>query len=233
MNNQTKTIELIDGHTDKKGVTHKNVTFGKRLTVERLIDIEYSVAASSALQYGDKMLASMIIAFGTLMMPVSPLVLLSLNKFDREDLREAAEEFLSETRGDAEGEILSESRVKLPFGFEIDDVRFDVVEFGNVLSGKDYLDAEKYPEGTARNCFEMGREIVKIEAFDGSVSIGGQVSVEQFKTLDAADYGVLLASAENWRSSFRRKRKEVSGKRNGENGVDSEAGNRNDGKRDS
>jgi hypothetical protein len=233
MNNQTKTIELIDGYTDKKGETHKTVTFGKRLTTGRLIDLEYSPSSKSAIQYGNLMISSMITKFGSLMLPVNLLVLNELSRFDREDLSDAAEEFLKDTRGDAEAEILSDDRVKLPFGFEVSGATYDVVQFGNTLSVRDLADAEDYPAGVARNCFEIGREIVKLESSEGTLSIDGQVSVDQFKPLDASDYHVLLAAAENWRSSFRRKRKELSKKRNGESGVDSNAGNGDEGKRDS
>jgi len=221
--NFTHSVELIDGFTDKDGATHKKVVFGKRLTVKDLMILDTNPQAQNPTQYGDLIRRNMITEFGTMKMPVPITTLLSLNSIDREDLQITADSFVELGRGERTAEFLEDNKVKLPFGFIVGETEYDVIQFGNLTTGNDEVEADKFGQGLMRTCFLIGRQISKISTNDETAAIEGQVDLTTFESLDAESLNLLRVGAELFRQSFRIERKGVSGKRNGGDSVSSGA----------
>lgn len=235
--NVEHTIELPIGCTiinpkTKKETFHSEVTFGKRLTVKDLIALDNDPQAQNPTQYQDLLRRKMITKFGTLTMPVPLNVLLGLDVIDREDLEAAGNEFLRSSRGECTAEIRENHEVKLYFGFEIDGTLYDVVQFGNRITGKDEAEADVFGNGNARLCFLIGRQISRLSTSDGLASIEGKVAIENFNSLDAEDFNLLRTGAEMWKLFFRYKGKTISGKRDGGSSVSISTRNETDGKGD-
>ncbi len=227
------TIELIQGFTDEKGVNHKSVTFGKRITAQDLMDLDNDPQAQNPTQYVDLIKRKMITAFGSLKMPVTLNALLSLDSIDRDDLTKASDKFLALSRGNRTSEFRNDHEVKLFFGFEIDGTFYDTVKFGNRITGKTEVEADALGNGIARSCFLIGRQISRISTGDGAASIDGVVDLQKFNSLDGEDMNLLRIGAEMWRISFRFRGKDVSGNGNGDGGISAGKGVRLDGKSNS
>lgn len=226
-------IELSEGYTDKDGKRHTSVTFGRRLTTKDLIDLDNDPQAQNPTQYNDLIRRKMMTKFGDLKLPVALNVLLALDSLDREDLAVAANTFLQTSRGERTSEIRENNEVKLFFGFEIDGTVYDVVEFGRLNTGRDAVEADALGSGIARECFLVGRQIVKISTADGLATIEGAVDLEKFYALDSEDFNVLRMGAKMFEVAFRLNREAISRQRNGGGGNSSVAGDANVGKRNS
>ena len=227
---KTETIELIGGYTDKDGVTHKEVEFGKRLTAQDVMNLDTDPQARIATNYRDSIRRQMITKFGTLKTPVALKVFSSLDSIDRDDLESAGDRFLAATREERTADFRGDFTVKLMFGFEIDEVVYNVVQFGNRITGADDIEADLLSlRGVVRDCFLIGRQISKISSQDGAFSIDGKVDLETFFTVDAEDIDLLKVGAEIFRQSFRAKGKELQKLSDGAKGGDSGAGNEVDG----
>lgn len=224
------TIELIGGYTDKNEITHKEVTFGYRMNGLDVMNLDTDPQAKNPTQYNDLVRRKMITKFGTTAMPVPLTALLSLDSIDRDDLTTAAEKFLIGSRGERNSEFKSFDKVKLAFGFVIDGTEYDVISFGNRISGKDFVEADIFGNGIAQTCFLIGKQISRISTSDGTASIDGQVSLDQFNTLDAESISILRAGAELFRQSFRFKRETLSNERNGDGSIPVDAGTKTLGK---
>jgi hypothetical protein len=229
----THEIDLIEGYRDKQGAIHKHVVFGKRISAKALIALDTDPQGRIPTQYRDLVLSKSIIEFGALPMPVSLLTLLELDTVDRDDLREASNVFGALSLGDREIDIAADgSRVKLAWGFKIGDVRYDVVEFGNRLSGRDEVDADNksLKQGISRACFLAGRAIKRISSSDGTAAIDGPVELVHFNSedFDADDLYAVVSASELWRQSFRFRGRNVSKVGDGANGsaAGDEAGGR-------
>lgn len=230
---KTETIKLIGGYKDKDGVVHSEVTFGKRLNVEDLINIDTNPQAQNPTMYQDFIRRQMMTSFGTIKMPIWVDVLLSLDSIDREDLNLAADRFLALSREERTGEFRENHEVKLMFGFDIDGAIYDVVQFGNRITGKDEVEADAVGNGVARLCFLIGRQISRISTNDGLSSIEGRVDLKSFNSVDSEDLNLLRVGVEIARQSFRFKGENVSGKQNGADDSVSNEGNRTERKRSS
>lgn len=225
-------ITLLGGYTDREGVLHTEVTIGKRLTTGDMLNLDYDSQAQNPIHYEDLTRRLMITKFGTLRMPVPLTVMLALDSIDSDDINKAISEFLQNENnltGDYEPD---EHEILLPIGFFIDSVEYQRVQFGNRVTRQDYAEAANHPVGLTQTMFLIGRQISKISTADNSLSIVGQVDLERFKSLDASNIGFLRMGAELFRQSFRFGRKNVSGRYSTDSLRDDE-GNRNDGKRDS
>lgn len=221
------TIELIGGYTDNDAVSHKAVTFGRRLTTKDLIDLDNNPQAQNPTQYQDLIRRRMITKFGSLAMPAPLNALLALDSLDREDLTQAADKFLQMSRGERVGEMRENDCVKMRFGFEIDGTVYDVAEFGKLTTGRDEVEADALGNGTARQCFLIGRQIMRISTADGLASIDGAVDVKNFYALDAEDFNLLRIGAAMFQTSFRLKRTVVPRQRNGSASVSDSQGDAN------
>lgn len=226
-------IELAEGYTafdkvKKQEVNHREVVFGRRLTCKDMMDLDNDPQAQNATQYADLIRRKMITKFGLLKMPVPLNVLLSLDFLDREDLSSAADRFLLNSREGRTSEIRENNDVKLMFGFDIDGTTYDVVTFGNKLTGRDEVEADGHGTGVARQCFLLGRQITRLATEDGLATIDGPIALDKFHMLDAEDLNTLRVGAELWKVSFRLKRDDFQKQRNAGESLHLVKGNESD-----
>ncbi|HEX8564144.1 MAG TPA: hypothetical protein VF648_00650 [Pyrinomonadaceae bacterium] len=209
----THKITLIGGYTDKEGVPHRDVTFGKRLKVKNLIDIEVSQAARIPAQREMMLVAASITAFGELKnLPVPLTILFGLDSIDIDDLIAGHDEFLQATRGDKKGEIVSETETRLDFGVEQGGVNYSLVTFGRRLSFKDKVEAQrKGIYGVANMLHEAVAQIEKITDEKTGMELVAPFETGLFENLDLEDFDTLFAGGELHRQSFRRKGETASG----------------------
>jgi hypothetical protein len=164
-------------------------------------------------QYADLLLSESIVEFGTTPIPVPLTTLLQLVDIDREDLRAGRDEFRKKVLGDRTIEIRDEG-VTLAFGIKLGALRYTIVEFGNRVTGKDEVSADKLglTEDLARRLFLAGRMIKKISTPEGN-EIAGPVEYETLNSddLDEDDLWALVVSADLWRQSFRTRGRSIAG----------------------
>jgi hypothetical protein len=206
------TVELIGGYRDKKGALHKRVTIGKSITGQELFQIDSDPQSNNATQYEALILRAKITAFGELRMPVPLQALLELDSIDFDDLKDAANRFSEQARiVSAEDdtlrsyEFISESKLRLAFGYELNGLVYDMVEFGKRLTTMDEVAADNLGlQGIRRTCFLAGRQVVKLSQSEGASILPGPVELDVFAKLDLLDINALVAAAEVWRQSFRK-----------------------------
>ena len=226
--NTTYTANLLTGYTDKKGVVHKRVVFGKRLKGKEYFAIHSDPQSKIATQHGDLIARASIVKFGELSMPVPLNVLLSLDLVDREIIAEALEQFLQNSLEDRTIEYRDNETVRLAFGYDSNGLVYDLVTFGQMTNGYDEVEADRLGlEGAQRVCFLMGKQITKLSQSEGTSEFEGPISLNIFESLDALDIQALRVGAERWKQFFRRRAGEVlQGERSGENGLPSDASER-------
>jgi hypothetical protein len=199
------TIELLGGYVDEKGNAHKSVTFGKRLTGKELFAIDEDPMGQLQTQYSDLLIRASITRFGLLSMPVPLSVLLALDFIDREDLSDGYNKFMAAGLEGRVAEFRADDEVRLSFGYESSGLVFDVVKFGTRLTGMDSVEADRRKLiGVRRECFMVGKQIVKLSQSDGTSVLDGALELQQFDRLDAHDIATLRTASELWRQSFRR-----------------------------
>jgi hypothetical protein len=204
------TIELIGGYTDKKMVTHRRVTIGRRITGKELFRVASDPQAVLETQYNALILREKITEFGTLKMPVPMAVLLSLDTIDRDDLMEASNRFSSVSEGqDDEPLFLADNRVKLTFGYERNGLTYDVFEFGVRLKWMDEIEADKLRlKGLKRDSYIAAKHISRLLQNKGSAELKApfapELLLEMLESLDAVDISYIRVASEVWRQSFRR-----------------------------
>jgi phage FluMu protein gp41 len=210
MSDQTHTIELAVGYQarggkgEPEGERHTRVTFGKRLTGADLMNAHDDPQSNVPTQYKLLLLRAGITKFGSLPTPVTLLALLSLDSVDIEDLAAANNEFLSKTQEGHAAEFVSDSEVKLPFGFSSQGLTYNRVLFGRRITGLDMVAAEKKGYGELRReCYLIGREIAQLSTEDHVHTLDGPVEVQVFEALDGHDITVLRTASAIWRDSFR------------------------------
>jgi phage FluMu protein gp41 len=220
---KSHSLELLYGFTDAEEVTHKKVIFGKRLTLGDVLILDADPQGQNPTQYNDLLLRSQITEFGTLKMPVTLMTLLSLNSIDREDLQRENAVFLQKSREGKTSEYLSASEVKLFFGFTVGEIVYDVVEFGNLTTGKDEVEADKLKlNGLAREAFLIGRQIKKVRSLDGKLELDAPIEVPT--SLDGEDYQILRTGATMCQSFQRIEREGIQRKRNVESNISADEG---------
>lgn len=212
MSDQTHTIELAVGYQAKnrkgepEGERHTRVTFGHRLTCGDLMNIHDDPQSNVPTQYQLLLLRGAITRFGSLPMPVTLLHFLSLDVADIEDLVAANDEFLSMTQEDRAAEYVSESEVRLPFGFEAEGIIYNRVTFGRRVTGLDMVQGEK--QGFAelrRDVYLIGREIERLSTADGAHHLDGPIELQTLARLDGHDLTTLRTASLVWRASFRKR----------------------------
>ncbi len=228
------TIELPIGYTDKDGVVHRDVTFGKRPKISDLILIDMNPQAQNMTQYQQLVRRLMITKFGALTMPVALPVFLTLDTADDDFLSAESDKFLQDSRGDRQGEILDNNEARLMFGIEIDGVEYDIVKFGNRLTVGDNADADnlRLGNGVARLCFQIGKQISEIRHSETGLKLEGTLALDSFSNVDSEDFNVLRLACEFFRIPMRGTGKNVS-RKSGKNGISDSEGNGLDGKGDS
>jgi hypothetical protein len=201
------TIELKTGYTDREGKTHKSVTFGRPVTGSVLFEIEESPQSIVYLQRELLAIARSITAFGTLPMYVPLTTLLELDEFDIADLMDGYDKFNEQLTEGRTPEFISDDGVKLSIGFEKDGLLYPHVTFGNVVKGRDVVQAEiRGFKGIKGVCYLIGRQIKSLKTEDGAKEIQGPIDIELFDNLLDADIVALRAASERRRATFRRQR---------------------------
>lgn len=218
-------IELLTGYTDRTGTVHREVEFGRRVSVGDMMLLDSDPRAANATQYNDLLCRKMITRFGSLPLPIAETVLLSLDSVDREDVQVGVDRFLETSRADRKGEI-GEDACTLAFGFDIDGVHYDVVKFGRFTTGHDELQADVLGlKGISRECYLLGRQIESVENADGR-KLEGAIAVEHFATLDGTDLVQLRIGARLRRLSFRLSRERVPSERTGADDLPADGSDR-------
>lgn len=198
------TTTLLFGYTDRGGTLHRDVTFGRRLSGREFFLIDQDGQNKSSSQYSDLIVRHAITAFGTLRMPVGQNILLGLNRTDREFLVEEHGRVMDESMDGRSSEVLSDSAVRLAFGFERDGQVYDVIEFGNHSTGNDEVAAHRQKLiGVKRECYLAGMQVSRMSSSEGAGEITGPMELSIFDQLDASDITPILEGAARWRDSFR------------------------------
>lgn len=199
------TIELLIGYTDKQKVTHRRVTFGCLLTGKQLFFIDDDPLSNIPTQAEDLILRAAIVEFGSLRMPVILPALLNLDSLDRDDLNEGYAEFTRINQDDAKPEFLSNNLMRLAIGYESNGLVYDMVEFGNRITGMDEVEADRLKlKGVRRACFLAGKQVTKLTQSDGQSELPGPIGLNIFESLYAVDLQALQVGGEIFRQSFRR-----------------------------
>jgi len=195
------TVELRFGFTDKKGVVHRDVTFGKRPTLADFVLLETDPLSANNTQREMLVRKLMITKFGTLKCPLAPNVLASLDTLDDDKLRSAGNQFLFDSREGREHEYLEENAFRLMFPIEINGATYDTVKFGRRLMVSDNIEADrlKLGDGIARAAFQICRQVVEISDSESGLKIDGQPTPDQLSGMDAEDFTALRFAAEFFR----------------------------------
>ena len=187
-----RTFELKFGYPDKneENVIHKKVTFSRRPTAREYLEASASGEDSNT-RYRMAMVAAAMSAFGSLK-PVPPSALFELNRIDRELL---FSEFMSFAAGaEHKPEQRKTGEVKLAFGIERSGVRYDIVKFGQLLTGHDEVKIEESAETTAEEtALKLAMEVVEITTCDGAKHSAGALTREEVEAMDFADFIALRA----------------------------------------
>lgn len=197
-----KTIELLRGYADKRGTAHKTVSFGKRLAGKDLFLLDADPLAQTDIGKQVRILACAMTRFGDLTMPPSFLVFQSLGQNDFRALSDTYDAFIAEGMEGREAGIISETELRLAFGFEQNGAVYDLVTFGAENTVGDLLKAAQY-EGVSKICFLAGRSIVKLKSSETGAEQAGPVDLTWFENLDAADVWAIAGGFTAWAASFR------------------------------
>lgn len=220
-------FSLSRGYTDPDKVVHRDVTFGRRVTALDLFNLDGNPLAQGDTRYNTLIVRSAITKFGNLPMPVPVEVLLSLTRTDREDLINRYNRFARESAGERKGEFISPNKVQLAFGFNINGLVYDTVEYGSEVTGFDEVAADDLGlTGLSHECYLIGREIKRLSQSKSVATLDGPIDLQFFHTLDAADLLNLRLGSVAWRNSFRGEQKAVQGEHGvaGDNASDSNKG---------
>ncbi len=202
-NEQTHTITLENGFTDAKGVTHKELTFGYRLTGLDLVEIDRSTDGQSNEVVKFWTYKTTLTAFGTLHQAAFLGALLSLEDVELDEVEAGLAAFL--TKAGAAPEFISETVVRLAFGIVREGVTYNTVTFGNPLRGVELVEADRLNlSGVRRNFYLVGAQVSRISTGDGEQSIDGPLDIEAFYPMDADDVFALRNGAEMWKAKRRR-----------------------------
>lgn len=200
------------------------VVFGRRILASDLFKLDGDPQANNPTQYNDLIVRAHITEFGANKMPVPLTTLLDLDSVDREDLLDGCNAYQAMSAEGRSGEFLADHKVKLGWGFIVNDVSYTLVQFGKRITGRDEVEADKLDlkAGIRRACFLMGRQITSVASEDGTAELSGPIPLSYFESLDGADVATLRGGAEVWRQSFRVGGAKVS--RNGHGKDSSRAG---------
>lgn len=210
-------VELVEGYRDKKGTVHKRVTIGRRITGRELFSIDDDPQSDLPTQYSALILREKITEFGTLRMPVPLQALLQLDTSEWDAISKAADAFSEESRliydeSDPEAEPLrrspsfdpDRSLVKLAFGYEMNGVIYDQVEFGNRIRLSDEVEADRMLlKDIKRRCFLAGKQVSQLSQSEGPLTLPGSLTLLMFNKIDLLDIEAVVAAAEVWRRTFR------------------------------
>lgn len=203
--NPSRRFNLKFGYQDKEDseIIHREVVISRRPTAKDLLKIEDDLD-SEDIQSSLEIAAATISTFGTLTMPVSMTVLLELNEVDSNKLSDEFSAFLKDSQPKKKAKILEDSRVQLANGIDRDGAKYDVVEFGNLLSGHDRIKISNEAKSAKQfKVLKIAREVTKLSTADGSKSISGTLTLAEIELLDMSDFIFLVGAESRWLNSFR------------------------------
>ncbi len=203
-------VNLKDGHVPLEGedrTPQKRIVISRRPTGADLFRINRDEQSQLNINFELMMTAACITEFGNLSLPVPLGVLLKLKAYDRQALSEGRNVFLAKTLGERITESLSDEKVRLAFGLTAGGQVYDIVEFGNVLTGFDELEVERQAEkGTHDLPLLLMREIKSLSKSgdeDGAAGYSGPFDISMFEEADWLDMVALSEARQRWRNSFR------------------------------
>ena len=195
-------VTLNFGYEGRPGGPIRDLVVGRRVTGADLLRINDEGDGQAGIQFQLAVLASAITEFGDFKMPVPPNVMLSLKRPDRRLIAKGYDALVRESSGGRKAQKLAPGRYRLERGFEFGETLYDVVEFGNHLSGFDELEADEM-SGFREVFFLLGKEITRLSQSEGAATKSGPLAVEDFETLYAEDAFALQRYEADWYDSFR------------------------------
>jgi len=191
-------IELEGGFTDAKGVGHKRLVFGSRLTGADLVRADRDIGRVSPRGFECGACASALVEFGTLAPDEFRHGLLSLSVIEWAEVDDAFDRFRVGSAPGREAEEISDDTVRLAFGVRRGDAVYTDITFGRLLTGWDEVHADELGvTSIERNFYLIGRQVVRLSAADGAQAEGG-LSLTDFEGMDADDITALKDAAERW-----------------------------------
>lgn len=220
-----QTLVLDVGYTDSQSNLHREVEIGNRLLGKDLFEIDEHPLAQLKTNREGLMLSRAITKFGGIKMPVPLAVLQSLDSIDRDDLLDAFNQQESEGAEGRTAAVLSDSTLRLRDGIEVEGVVYDIVEFGNRLTAKHYLEADMQElDGLRRVFYLVGAQVSRLSQSEGQATLEGTLNLETMEVMHVSDLYALRGASEVWRQSFRRTGSAVRQERNGAGGVRADGG---------
>ena len=193
------------GDETEENKTHILVEFGKRPTAREFLKSAEEADGSDTF-YQLALRAATITRFGDLPIPVPMSVLLSLNQIDRATLDAGFNDFMAATAKEKQetSGAPESGTAHLMFGLEGGGRLFEIVQFGNFLTGYQELEIEKEAgsdSGIERLLLRIAKQI-KGGVDDGKV-FEGNFTAESVGKMDASDFLVLREAEDAWLNSFR------------------------------
>lgn len=193
-------VKLTYGYKDKKGEVHKDVTFGKRPTLNDLILLDTNPMARNPTQREQLTRRLMITKFGTIQMPAALNAFAALDTVDDDLLRRGADEFLKKSREERSGEFLDGNTVKLMFGITLDGVDFDTVVFGRRLTVADNIESDQLGyAGIQRLTYQICKQIETAKDSANGLTYKGEITMDKLEAVDGEDFNLLRLAAEFFR----------------------------------
>lgn len=201
-------VKLSGGYADKAKIAHKDVIFSKILKGRELFSIDELLEmldqSESETLLSAFLLSNSITKFGSLNTPVGTDIILSLDKIDFEDLASAYQKFIAQN---GSPKPIADDKIQLVYGFECNGVKYDVVEFGKLTTGKDALEAENNRlSGNRGTAFLAGKEIARISQSKGKSVLEGSLSLEQLSDFAAIDLLAIMEHSKIWKQIIRTQR---------------------------
>lgn len=207
-NSAARKFNLKFGYPDKENpeIIHREVVINRRPTgadfFRAVEDGTDDGAANTRINLS--LIKAAITKFGDITMPVPVTVLFSLNEIDEGKLNDEYLLYLLATQPETEQMILEDQRAQLAFGIERDGVKYQIVEFGNLLTGYDRMKIQSETQNEwIFQAKKMAREVVKISTLDGVQFVAGELTFEEIEAMDATDLIVLRETEARFLNSFR------------------------------
>lgn len=197
MTEQRVKLELETGFTDAKGVAHRRLVFGKRLTGADVVRADKSYGRVSQTGFEAQACAAALVEFGTLAPGEMPHALLSLDVIERAEVEAAYDRFLARSAPESPPEHISDDTVRLAFGVTRDGVTYTDVTFGRHLTGWDEVHADElHLSPVERNYYLLGRQVVRLAR--GETDVESELTLADFAAMDADDIAALKDADERW-----------------------------------
>lgn len=201
-------VTLPNGHVPPEGedrAPQRRVVFGRRPTGADLMAISEDAQSQLDTNYELMLTAACITEFGNLPTPVPLGVLLALKRHDRRALLKGRNTYLAKTVGERAAEVLSDEQVKLAYGLKAGSQVYELVTFGNELTGLQEVEVEaKGYEGWRRVAALMALEIKQLsQPGEGGATLSGPYDLAMFEQADWLDLIALGEARDRWINSFR------------------------------